>query len=85
MSIIDGAEAVLDLPQRRVQNQLQDASLLIGEERCERIGSRAEVAIEQANDLRQIGTHRGSLHSRKQACELFPSNLVFRRSVLLRR
>ena len=55
MILVDGGERVLDVPQRGVEDELNDAALLVGEERGERVVDVAVIAIEEADDLGKIG------------------------------
>ena len=55
----DVAELVLHLVQRRGEDVVEDAALLVAEERLERVGDVAEVAVEQPDGLRQVAVLEG--------------------------
>ena len=56
---VDLAQRVFHLGQRLVENRAQDAVLLIGEERGERVGDGAEEAVDEADHLGKIGALDG--------------------------
>jgi hypothetical protein len=46
---VDVGERTLDIPKRRIQNELNDASLLVAEERGERVVDVPVVAIDESD------------------------------------
>src|SRR5215218_11383672 len=55
----DVAELVLHLIQRRGQDVIEDAALLVPEERLERVGYVSEVAVEHPHGLWQVAVLEG--------------------------
>src|SRR5579884_1957556 len=53
--LIDPAETGFSFAQRRFEDVVHDAALLVAEQRLQRIGRSAEVLVERANDSRNIG------------------------------
>ena len=53
--LVDGGERVLDVPKGGVEDQLDDAALLVAEKRGEGVVDASILAIKQANDLREAG------------------------------
>ncbi len=53
--LVDGGERVLDVPERGVEDESDDAALLVSEERGERVVGVAVEAVEQANHLGKVG------------------------------
>ena len=56
---VDLAEGILHLGEGLVEDGVEDAVLLVGEERGEGVGGVAEEAIDEADDLRQVGAADG--------------------------
>ena len=61
---VDIRQRTLDIPERRVQNQLNDAPLFVLEERSERVVDVAVVAIDEANHIGEVGP----LHVLRRLC-----------------
>ena len=57
--LVDLAEGVLHLGEGLVEDGVEDAVLLVGEERGEGVGGVAEEAIDEADDLGEIGAADG--------------------------
>ena len=52
--LVNGGEGVFDVPKRGVQDESNDAALLVGKERRERVIHAAVVMVEHANDTGKI-------------------------------
>src|SRR5579884_357246 len=57
--LIDPAETGFSFAQRRFEDVVHDAALLVAEQGLQRIGRSAEVLVERANDGKNIGAREG--------------------------
>ena len=65
---VDLAEGVLHLGDGLVEDGVEDAVLLVGEEGGEGVGSFAEEAVDEADDFGEIGAADGGRRSRWRRC-----------------
>ena len=55
MIFVDIRQRALDIPQGRVENELNDAALFVAEERSQRVVDVSVVAIDEPNHFGEVG------------------------------